>query len=1097
MVPPLFLVFYYKMNNMKINALVFVCAIFATHVCYSQNGTHPQVFGVPEDNPKFTVGQDHFNEFKETGIDYFTGLASFQVPLASVGGNFISEYVMANYSSHAIALDNPSSIIGTGWSLSVGASITREIRGNSDLEPLYRSDPGDPVEGIFNYVEGFFPYDSPQWNGCIEDAKFANDLDSDDPQFNESFIEKNLIKANYVDMEPDLYQLNIPGYSTPFHILYDKYWGVSIREHKLGVSITAPLTEDGEWTVILDNGIKYTFGGGDEFYEHIKVPMSKMGSTGSYQKRVTSWFVKEIEHPTGEKITFEYDYYNLNLEKRWEFSSTAIYNLTYVGATWDYIRTDGGNFDDNKLQKSEIKRITYTGLAKKKQLIFEYGGRNDIDGTKKLENIKYVITNLTNGAVKEAEKVTFNYHNDNNRLWLESIVNQVKKEDGTYRSKPPYKFEYYNRTSIPGYIHGAKSYDFWGFYNGVNNGGKTYTPYSAPAYSYNLFPTTVDDPNRTGSNRLPNGDVIFFGLMENIEFPSGAKINIEYEEHMFESVSSLNLSHGGGARVKKVTNTNDDNTVDLVKTIKYLNEDNETSGKLFSIPYFYYRSMAITGGNPNFETDVVNFYSPEPIFPLATVKGSLVGYKNVQVLYGSETDEDKFGFETNEYHQFNESDYNLYDKFTYPVSNGLISGKAIIGNYLSKNELYGKIKNKKIYSNEDGIFQLRKEKSFEYKIETVNLKGYKIWWLLPFVPYAGLSDIITVLRGQCCLGLCQDIIGKKYTNNHHYAKLVNESVIDYDIDGNSSHNQTVTYYANSKWPTQNSTRNSLNQKITTDIDYSSVYKNLPITINKSINGISNASKKLIYNDVGLLIEEYIGLSGNSIAAPEDFDENYRLSKKLYYSDDNKLKSVTTPGGKETFFINDPLFRAPVAKIENANSENDVSYTSFESDYQCNFSFDNSGCEIESGSQKAKTGNYYYNINSNDISIDLSQVEHNGDFILSLWTTNPSSMTLSGSNVNVSSEVLYTDDVGWSLLQFKINGTGNVMLFGSGIIDELRFYPDNAYMTTVTYDILDRVISKTSVNNVSNHNTYDEFGRLIQTEDENFNIHESIQYNYGN
>ena len=363
--------------------LITILIITYSFDVFSQEGTRPQVFAIPENLPHFEKGKDHYKDFQDAGIDYYTGIASFQIPIINLKGNFLESSISANYSSNAIKVDEVASVIGTGWSLSAGASITREIRGNSDFEPLNTPnqsiDPLFPDAGpTFDYIEGFFPHNSAEWNGCIQGAKFENNHESNEGQFIEWFVERNLVKSNNVDLEPDLFQLNIPGYSTPFHISFSRYDGVNQIDaiaHKGKVKIYYPSKESDEWTVKLDNGIIYTFGG-TGFHESMKFPLSIMGSSGTYQNRVTAWYVKEIVHPTGERIEFEYLDYDLDMGRRWLTGLQNVQALTDFTQWCSLGGSSNHTSDWSTIQKKEIKRITIESSSIRKEIVFNYGERN-------------------------------------------------------------------------------------------------------------------------------------------------------------------------------------------------------------------------------------------------------------------------------------------------------------------------------------------------------------------------------------------------------------------------------------------------------------------------------------------------------------------------------------------------------------------------------------------------------------------------------------------------------------------------------------------------------------------------------------------------
>lgn len=113
------------------------------------------------------------------------------------------------------------------------------------------------------------------------------------------------------------------------------------------------------------------------------------------------------------------------------------------------------------------------------------------------------------------------------------------------------------------------------------------------------------------------------------------------------------------------------------------------------------------------------------------------------------------------------------------------------------------------------------------------------------------------------------------------------------------------------------------------------------------------------------------------------------------------------------------------------------------------------------------------------------------YTLSFWATN-SSVTVTGGATQIKSGPAYN---GFTFYEYSIaQGTSSVSVSGSGDIDELRLYPQDARMSTVTYDPL---IGKTSTCDESNrltYYTYDSLGRLQFIKDESGNIVKAYEYN---
>ena len=153
---------------------------------------------------------------------------------------------------------------------------------------------------------------------------------------------------------------------------------------------------------------------------------------------------------------------------------------------------------------------------------------------------------------------------------------------------------------------------------------------------------------------------------------------------------------------------------------------------------------------------------------------------------------------------------------------------------------------------------------------------------------------------------------------------------------------------------------------------------------------------------------------------------------------------------------------PVAKADNARV-NDIFYDSFE---------EGNG---NSTSNDSKTGHYSYNGSSTSYSKLLTGLDA-GSYFLSYWQKNTSGLWAFNSSTVTVSGTSYTISLG-------------------GQIDDVRFYPSAAQMTTYTYDPLIGMTSSTDAKNQVTFYEYDGFQRLINIKDKDGNIIRHTDYHY--
>jgi len=184
----------------------------------------------------------------------------------------------------------------------------------------------------------------------------------------------------------------------------------------------------------------------------------------------------------------------------------------------------------------------------------------------------------------------------------------------------------------------------------------------------------------------------------------------------------------------------------------------------------------------------------------------------------------------------------------------------------------------------------------------------------------------------------------------------------------------------------------------------------------------------------------------------------RLNYQQYDSNGNLL-TVSKQNGTAISYIWGYNGEYPVAEVKNAPAK-DVFYEGFEG-----------GTGTASTYGTAKTGHYSH---TGTYSKTLSGLD-NGNYTLSYWQYSAGAWTLQSSAVTVSA--------------------GSYTISSTAQIDDIRFYPANALMTTYTYDPLIGVTSTSDAKGEVHYYQYDTFQRLMNITDQYGNIIKSFYYNY--
>lgn len=1036
-------------------------------------------------------------------VNQFSGKLGFSIPLYgySSPSSSLKFSASVDYTSGGININEDPGCVGTGWKLNAGGSIHREIKGLPD--DLYRTTPSGANVSGFCYT--------PAMNSVPCGAQYRSVGRYTNP---DSKIGQ--------DSEPDDFYFSFAGLSGSFNIprggLYTNGPKVITKpQSNLNFSFLIgnnpwPIKSDiREIDITDDNGVEYTF--------------TALGTTGKMTTRtvadaspnyhyeydyqfedyITDWLLTKVKDKnSGEEINLTYeDYY---VKTKFPVVVTRYYSDNNpIGPA--YVTPPDVYADDRHTEYwGKAARIKTATLPNGDNITFQYDDnlRCDMVNDKALMYVR-VNNNGTNEIVYRFDYVYYSGLNEisyagctsasedislTKWLFLKSVkkiapiantaatiadfqyILASDKISATDNKLPVRKtFNTLNRS-------GLYNHDLWGFYRGEPTQCSTcYCP--------------------IGCSNIPVTGYNEIGSLKKIIYPSGGTCEIEYENNKIKKNGADQLSYG--IRIKKLTRTDGISTANnIITEYNYVLEDGSSSGFAMDLPPMYYENQMQYSSS----TKIFSVSSTMGVVPPVYINGSPVGYARVEEITSlGKVVSDFTGF----------SDYPpVSPNFQYPFAI-----KQHIADWA-----YGLLKKLTVKDNNGNIVKTT-ENTFSVAINLLSNSEYNSMR----TAYKKESD-------QMVFGLSTDPISCQQSDAYwlftydSYAPITGRSELtsaitkDYLKDGSVLVNRMDNEYdPYSFYLRKTISYNSMNEKFEKIIFYPEDYSTSSSTyklVQKNIKSLPVASITVLTKTDG---SKFItGLEKTEFQQMADYSVRpYKIwatksksiiaispAKTTFTPEedygDATLKSLTTlsydkfdNGGKVLqstakqmvqSVIWDKDQKVIVAKA-NAASD-DIAFTSFETSDNGNWSYYGNGFYDIS----APAGKKVYELKGGYQLISKTGLNPAKTYVVSYWS-NSGAYAINAVTTPI---VTGTTINGWTYFKHTVSGASTVNVVGTGFIDELRIHPENARMTSITYEPLIGMTSQSGVEGQMMKFTYDAYGRLLNTKDEFGNISKLYCYN---
>ena len=625
----------------------------------------------------------------------------------------------------------------------------------------------------------------------------------------------------------------------------------------------------------------------------------------------------------------------------------------------------------------------------------------------------------------------------------------------------------------------TKNRDYWGYLNNYSS----YNVHTVPEY-YDI--TAFSGPSGVefsslidirGGNRRPN-DACKASVLKKITYPTGGSTEFSYESNRYTYFGRETIA--GGLRVSQIKSTDNNGSV-LYKTYKYgLNESGSGIVNFYNIQpedmSYEIRSMSGLGQDYTYfnknESYRTRIYSSEFLPEIAEIAHDPIFYPEITEYAGTLTN--NIGKTVYKYSDKNHSTLSVfptpvfpgltYHAFGYPIDQTLRRRYVSVYNLWQNSNLLLT----DFYTNTGNTLNLYKKVKTVYNNYTATqtdvLKGLHIYRYLEFGGYRpGERAAATTYRLPVFLFADYEIsVGKEeltgtyevlYTDNgdivNGSAFIYNENLLVSEVHKMTSNNKLLI------------TKYKYSTDFIGDTQFGSLYKKM--VSQNMLNYVieeSHFAGPTFLNSTKTNYDHW-GLSG---FYPRTVDikqgaNGYETRSRFYtYTERGNILSMSKENDVKQSFVWGYNDAYPIAQVINAESNN-AFHTSFEN---------GDGNSLDNDSKTGKRSK------TNGFSASLTGLS-NGDYFITYWQKSANTWHFQSNKITVT------------------NGSYNVSL--NGQVDEVRFYPTTAHMTTYTYDPLIGVTSECDANNNAIYYEYDDFGRLRLIRNKDHNILKKICYNY--
>ncbi|MDB5004938.1 MAG: hypothetical protein JWQ34_3163 [Mucilaginibacter sp.] len=1024
-------------------------------------------------------------------VSLFTGTPSISVPLYELKGNSLSLPISLSYNASGFKPEELATWVGSSWSLNAGGVISRAVSGNPDVNNNYFHASSNPL---------VHPDES-------DIAAFYNYID--------------YAQGSVLETQPDTYYYNFNGHAGKF--LLTPVSNV-IKKKQDMVNVIPDNINNDYFTVIDENGNTYSFTEGEQ-------AATNNSATGIWYYYKSAYFLSKITSADGlEEMDFDYTttagqqslYTNPYQNKSYSYQYDVLALISCTGFNGE-TNTYFADPPTSSVQRKFLNKVTLKRNGQTVSFInfTSSQNRNDSDFAedRRLDQVSVYSFADGNATLVKQYNLTYGYFGTNIKLRLDGV--QEMSVDGVTPSKPPYQFTY-NNTNVPPRF--TASLDHWGFFNA--SGNTTLVPnvsvIGRNGASYG--PITLGG----NANREPDLGGSACTILNKIQYPTGGYTTFDYALNQARaSDSGSPIVNVGGLRINEIDDYSTSGMIATRKTYSYLADDGATSGLVGTTPNYLTQTISDVRRPGTFDPDpcwkpqdqnVIYNVSANAITGLGSVQGSHIGYTQV-----TETQTDGLG------HQLGRTVYNYnvgyIDAHDDDIASGDLLKKAI---YNSDNKLLEETTNTYLYNT------LYTFSGFNIKPKSVQ-NNHNIYCFHNGVwdPHYAWENSPT----DCTQGKAVDTYYylETYSFNNQRSSLISTTEKSYDMASNNYRTFTNNYsYDNPNhiYPTKIRQTTTGDGEVVTLKKYAEDYNitgssadapamGLKLLNSSKVHGkeaevlqyrqkADGSNKRYIDGMINIYSPNHLGAIDSTMILQSvvplttvqqsdistgnvfTYNTSYKIEAVFAYTTDGNLSEQSKVPTPIASYVWDYNTLYPTASVTNSPGRR-VAYTSFEpTSNGGSWTLYQVGINTASSFTGKQSGTF---TSTSKISKVLTSEAYQP--LVTYWASAAATVTVNGATAAPVTKQGTTIN-GWTYYEHLLpTGTTLIELTGSGInIDELRLYPKDAQMQTITYSPLIGANSRVSAAGQAEYYDYDGLSRLVNIRDQYKSIRQNYSYNYG-